>query len=216
MAIKNKIILLIIFFTLLGIFISLLLTGAVEAILGGNVSYKIYSISSADLDVGYLKALSIGDKIIFISNNQMHEIILVSASPAVINVSFSQQAQQESIEIGNNGQLDIDLDGNDDISIKFTSYTDNRATMSVSKIIKANSTAPIHAILEDKTNITRLKYDWKAVVNSIFSYRISNSLFSFIMICIIVAIIIIAVYISFRNYHKIKGHSFHKRNEHIA
>ncbi len=112
---------------------------------GGGSAATTYNMSESEFTSGYTKTLAKNEKIKFTLDSVAHTIALTSVSASSITITVSSVTQTKVIALGTEVGVDLNADGNNDLSIRYASYASNKATIYVKKLstAAASSTAPL-------------------------------------------------------------------------
>ncbi len=114
---------------------------------GGGGAAASYNMTESEFTLGYTKALAKNEKIKFTLDSIAHTITLTAVSASSITVTISSVTQTKTIALGTQVGVDLTSDNINDLTVKYDSYANNKATLIVKKLsttpITTNPTAPI-------------------------------------------------------------------------
>ncbi len=163
---------------------------------GGGGGGTNYNISESEFSSGVSKSRAKSDKIKFIFNSVSHTITLTGVSALEINVSVSSTLQKKTIALGNEAKFDLNEDNKNDLSIRYDSYANNKATIYVKKIetadVKSGTPTTDKVTKEPASEATSTTLAEEREASSVKS---SNALFWVIGITVVLVVIGIVAYI---------------------
>jgi len=178
---------------------------------GGSTSPAVtYNISDSDLNSGYTKELATTNRIKFSYNGVLHFVTLMSTSSSQVTVLVSSTPQQKVIPIGSSTQFDIDGDNVNDISVKYVSFANNKATLTIQKL----SLTPAAATPTPATPTPAASPE-PSPVSTEPTHPIAKPKIDYVgplIIIIIVILIGLMVYMVARNIHSRKIRHIHHTN----
>jgi hypothetical protein len=179
---------------------------------GPSTTVTTYNITDSELTLGYTKELATTARIKFAFNGAAHTVTMRSTSRSQITVLVSSTPQEKTILLGSSAQFDINSDNVNDILVKYVSFANNKATITVSKISatpatpKTPTTQPAQTESQQPAPTPSTEPTVKKSTNYVGP----------IIILIIIILICFIIYTIVRSHHKVKHvHShvhYHPRN----
>ena len=108
-----------------------------------SASITTFTITGAQFDEGYTNNLEKGDKILFSKGNESHTLELETVSASSILVKISSNPISLYVSMNETRKADLDSDNTYDLSIKYNSYADSKANITIKAINESIGTRTI-------------------------------------------------------------------------
>jgi len=182
-------------------------TGASSGGGGGSSSTSVttYNATESQLIPGFTKDLATTARIQFTYGGTSHTLTMNSVSASQITVTVASTPQKKTIALGTSALFDINGDNVNDISVKYVSFANNKATITIQKISTTpTSTTPTNPT--PSTPSTSEPSPTPVVTEPIVK---KPDFIGPLIIIIIVLLIGITAYMVVRNSHKKKIRHMH-------
>ena len=163
---------------------------------GGGSAGTAYNITDSEFSSGISKSLAKSDRIKFTFKSVSHSIILASVLASEINVTVSSTIQRKTIALGNDAKFDLDGEGKNDLSITYSSYANNKATIYIKEITTTTTPTGTGNVVKEPTTSARNQTTTQST-----SGKSPSTLLWIIGIIVVIAIIVI-VYLVVGIYNK--------------
>jgi hypothetical protein len=129
---------------------------------------KVYSISNADLKIGYTQEIEKTSELEFNINGILHHINIISLISNKATINISSIPQQVTLSIGETKEVDVDYNGKSDLSIKLNSIdlTSNKIILSIKSIIEDAEGIKVieNGIIPSSVSLNASNSSWKRII----------------------------------------------------
>jgi hypothetical protein len=158
----------------------------------GSSGAVVISATESELAAGYTNSLEIGDVLKFKINGESHQVVLMGIKNGNATLRFSSGVITVSMIAGEEKSLDLNADGVNDLLVKVTDVTSNKATLTLKTIsASATETTP-----EDDTTTVEPTTGVGETMT-----KVAKSWITWLVVAIIIILAII-VYILYRRNHR--------------